>query len=333
MTFYGEVAFKWSAKDTVKPISAAALQMNGISHTFQSNVVSKRPNIRWSTAKWVTDGKVLISPQDQLPWFHSHRSYFKAMWAFDASAEDLGLTLDLLHKVDDYEGHLDKYDLVWTPDGEDATQALMDRINNSTAGMDALRCWLVGSDEEKILEYVNGTDSSSLYPESWQQNWKESWYDRAGEVHCKDSWTFEKGDSYTVVTLNGVDDRLMDKMDTFTMFQHAILFLAYETPEGSELGPTMEVYGDFSTEHPVNGGFMDLKLKTTWFPEYLQKKRDFLGKVDLREKDFERYFDIDLDIQDTTVIRIGYNLTIDRTLKNPHTLYDKAKEKLANITL
>ena len=78
---------------------------------------------------------------------------------------------------------------------------------------------------------------------------------------------------------------------------------------------------------------MDLKLKTTWFPEYLQKKRDFLGKVDLREKDFERYFDIDLDIQDTTVIRIGYNLTIDRTLKNPHTLYDKAKEKLANITL
>jgi hypothetical protein len=163
--------------------------------------------------------------------------------------------------VDDNESvqPTESYDLVWTPDSEDATQALMDRIRKSAAGMDALRCWSTDSEQEKMLEYVNGTDSSALYPESWHQNWKESWYDRAGEVHC-DPWSFKKGDSYTVVTLNGVDDRISAD-DLSIMTQHGAFFVAYEST-GPELGPTMEVYGPYSN---------DMKhlyyISSSWKPE------------------------------------------------------------------
>jgi hypothetical protein len=323
MEFYGAIAFKWSSRDAVKPISAAALQMQGEDHEFQANVVSQRPSIRWGTAKWVEDGKVIISPEDQLPWFHSHRSYFKSMWAFAASAEELGLTQDLLHPVDDYDqGALDRYDLVWTPDGEDATQALMDRISKSAAGMDSLKCWLTGSDEEKILEHVNGTDASELYPETWQQNWKESWYDRAGEVHCN-PWSFEKGDDYTIVTLNGVHDELLDKLDHFTWLQHGILFIAYEST-GTEIGPTLEIYGNFD----MTDG-MALKMKTTFLPEYLQKRKDYF-KRDITNADLAFYYDVDLDIVNTHIIRVGYNQTIDRTLSSEHTFFDEAKKNLKN---
>ena len=97
MVFFGEVAFKWSAKvNEITPVSMAALHMQGHTHYFRANIVSKKPNLRWGTGKWLVDGKVIVSPEDQLPWFHAHRSYFTAFWAFAASPEELGLSTDLL---------------------------------------------------------------------------------------------------------------------------------------------------------------------------------------------------------------------------------------------
>jgi hypothetical protein len=261
MVFYQEIALKWSSRESVKPISIATLHMlPGGTHPFSTTLVTERPNVIWSTAKWLSDGRVLISEEDQLPWFHSHRKFCHSVWVFAASPEELGLTQDLLQPVDDNESvqPTESYDLVWTPDSEDATQALMDRIRKSAAGMDALRCWSTDSEQEKMLEYVNGTDSSALYPESWHQNWKESWYDRAGEVHC-DPWSFKKGDSYTVVTLNGVDDRISAD-DLSIMTQHGAFFAAFEST-GPELGPTMEVYGPYS-----NDLLYRVALPSSWMP-------------------------------------------------------------------
>ena len=42
--------------------------------------------------------------------------------------------------------------------------------------------------KEKVLVYVNETAGfSPELSEPWQQNWKGSWYDRAGEVHCSET--------------------------------------------------------------------------------------------------------------------------------------------------
>ncbi|QDZ23632.1 hypothetical protein HOP50_11g61720 [Chloropicon primus] len=268
MVFYCEVAFKWSARGQVKPISAAALHMQGDYHPFAANVVTKRPSLRWNTGKWPVDGNVIVSPEDQMPWFHAHRSYFTAFWAFAASPEELGLTTDLLRRVDDNNatknGPLDdRWDWVWTP--KDPPRALFERVRGSEKGINSLRCWLSASDEEKVLEYVNGTSKSPDYRQAWQQDWKASWYDRSGEVHCK-PWTFKKGDNYTVVALNGIDERYNwthDQSDFFTMMQHDIFFLAYETT-GPELGPTMEIFGDFESS-----GRNEVKVKWTYMPRAL----------------------------------------------------------------
>eukprot|EP00212_Chloropicon_laureae_P001988 CAMPEP_0197486226 /NCGR_PEP_ID=MMETSP1311-20131121/1153_1 /TAXON_ID=464262 /ORGANISM="Genus nov. species nov., Strain RCC856" /LENGTH=56 /DNA_ID=CAMNT_0043029189 /DNA_START=1 /DNA_END=168 /DNA_ORIENTATION=- len=56
----------------------------------------------------------------------------------------------------------------------------MDRIGRSEAGMDALRCWLVPgeSPDARTLDHIAGTDTAGdSYPEAWQQNWEDSWYD------------------------------------------------------------------------------------------------------------------------------------------------------------
>ena len=146
-------------------------------------------------------------------------------------------------------------------------EALMERIESSEAGMAALRCFMRSSDGEKTLERVNETDSSSRYPEAWRQNWKGNWYDRAGEVHC-DPWSFKAGDNYTVVAMNGIDDRYEwtpDQRDFSTMMQHGIFFLNYETDgDGGEeaVGPTMEVFGDFDTDCKN-----DVKIKGTYQAE------------------------------------------------------------------
>ena len=250
MVFYQEVALKWSSSNVVKPISTATMHMSaGGSHPFSTTLVTKRPSFLWSTSKWLVDGKVIVSQKDQMPWFHAHRKFCQGAWIFAASPEELGLTMDLLQKVDDnvhpYQPTRDN-DLVWNPEGNNPVKALIERVENSKAGMESLKCWLMGSEAEKVLEYVNGTDASSDYPESWQQNWRESWYDRAGELHC-DPWSFGKGDSYTVVTLNGLDERIpSDDLGIFT--QHGAAFIPYEST-GSEIGPVYEVYGEYSSEN------------------------------------------------------------------------------------
>ena len=286
MLFYGEVALKWSAKvDEIKPVSMAALHYIGKSHAYAANIVTKRPSLRWGTGTWPVDGKVIISPEDQLPWFHAHRSYFTAFWAFAASPEELGLTTKLLRKVDDNNqtrnGKLDKFDLVWTPD--DPIRALEEKVAQSKKGLKSLRCWLVASDEEKVLEYVNETAGfSPELSEPWQQNWKGSWYDRAGEVHCN-PWSFKKGDSYTLVGMNGIDDRYNwthDQSDFFTMMQHNILFLLYETI-GPELGPTMEMFGSFNTQGNM------LMLKWSYVPSVFKNRTDYFFKSKKGLRKFE----------------------------------------------
>ena len=251
MVFYQEVALKWSSREDVKPMSTITSHMSygGESdpgHPFSTTLVTKRPSFLWSTSKWLVDGKVIVSQKDQMPWFHAHRKFCQGAWIFAASPEELGLTRDLLQKVDDNTNQYQPTgfnDLVWNPEGNNPVKALIERVENSKAGMESLKCWLMGSEAEKVLEYVNGTDASSDYPESWQQNWRESWYDRAGELHC-DPWSFGKGDSYTVVTLNGLDERIpLDDLSIFT--QHGAAFIPYEST-GSEIGPSYEVYGPYS---------------------------------------------------------------------------------------
>ena len=135
-------------------------------------------------------------------------------------------------------------DQCWIPREQDAEQVLFDKIRNSKAGMDALRCWLVPSEEEKTLEHVQGTDTSYEYPHAWQQNWEDTFYDRVGQVHCN-PWTFNKGDNYTIVAINGLREELagLDKPN----LQHIGFKLEYET-FGDMVGPNVEVYAPYSEE-------------------------------------------------------------------------------------
>uniref|UniRef100_A0A7S2Z594 Uncharacterized protein n=1 Tax=Chloropicon laureae TaxID=464258 RepID=A0A7S2Z594_9CHLO len=112
--------------------------------------------------------------------------------------------------------------------------------------MDALRCWLEPgeSPDARTLDHVAGTDTSALYPEAWQQNWEDSWYDRVGQVYCNGPWDFEPGDSYTIVAVNGLDPRLDDGNWTTPNLQHVGFKLAYETFADAP-GPNLEVYSSF----------------------------------------------------------------------------------------
>ncbi|UPR03925.1 hypothetical protein HOP50_14g72560 [Chloropicon primus] len=256
MVFYQEIALKWSAReDATKPVSIQVAHMpsseteKARGHPFATTLVTRRPSFLWSTTKWMVDGKVLVSQRDQQPWFHAHRKFCQAAWVFAASPEQLGLTTDLLRQVDDSEGEqrTGENDLVWTPEAEDPVQALVDRVLASEAGMESLRCWLMDSESERVLEHVRGTDSSPSHPEAWRQNWRDGWYDRAGELHCDREWSFRKGDNYTVVTLNGLDERIPPS-DLETLTQHGALLLAYEST-GVQSGPvTTELYAPYQTD-------------------------------------------------------------------------------------
>ncbi len=76
MVFYQEVALKWNAREDLTPLSLQVSHMApGHLHPFSTRLVTKRPSFLWSTSKWMVDGKVLVSPQDQFPWFHAHRKF------------------------------------------------------------------------------------------------------------------------------------------------------------------------------------------------------------------------------------------------------------------
>jgi hypothetical protein len=256
MTFYLETSLRWSTDNGLKAVSRISSNFPGTSkqHPFSTHLFPLEDSIEWYTSKWLVDGKVIYSPLDQTPWLHSHRSFLKGMWAFAASPDELGLTSDLLQQTPQESvpasSNEISYDIdqCWIPRGnQDAQEALFDKIKNSKAGMDALRCWLNPSEEEKTLEFVEGTDTSRAYPEAWQQNWEETWYDRVGQVHCNE-WPFSKGENYTVVSINGLRDELAD-LDKPNL-QHIGFKLEYET-FGGVVGPNYETfnpyYNDFRT--------------------------------------------------------------------------------------
>uniref|UniRef100_A0A7S2Z7S4 Uncharacterized protein n=1 Tax=Chloropicon laureae TaxID=464258 RepID=A0A7S2Z7S4_9CHLO len=287
MIFFKEVAVKWSADETLTPVSTAMTHAKASKGSpFATTMVAQRPSFLWSTAQWLVDGKLVISREDQVPWFHSHKPYFRAMWAFAASPEELGLTGDLLWQVDDQiggQGARD-YDYVWAPDGEDPLTALKRRVNQSVAGWEALRCWMLpeGEDEgfwegegggdvqsrlwgppalsslgkgdlggEKILERVEATDSTAAFPESWHQRWKGNSYDRAGEVRCgPGGWRFKAGDRYTVLSLNGIHEEMADQ--GIVSLQHNAFFTLYESDNKTDVGPSYEVYGPYTSEETMS---------------------------------------------------------------------------------
>ena len=330
MVFYQEVALKWSSREDVKPMSTITSHMSygGESdpgHPFSTTLVTKRPSFLWSTSKWLVDGKVIVSQKDQMPWFHAHRKFCQGAWIFAASPEELGLTRDLLQKVDDNTNQYQPTgfnDLVWNPEGNNPVKALIERVENSKAGMESLKCWLMGSEAEKVLEYVNGTDASSDYPESWQQNWRESWYDRAGELHC-DPWSFGKGDSYTVVTLNGLDERIpSDDLGIFT--QHGAAFIPYEST-GSEIGPSYEVYGPYSKglEHMFI-------MPYNWIPRTSSSAADDpLPSGALQSKRLTSYLQQELDIPSARYMLRDSHSARAFYMGKKHEIFDSAEAALS----
>jgi hypothetical protein len=253
MTFYLETSLRWSTDTSLTPVSRANLRMHPQpNHAYSTQLLPLEDSIMWNTGKWLVDGRVVYSPMDQTPWVHSHRTFLKGEWAFAGSPEELGLTLDLLEQtpqesVPGSEGdkflQTDSADQCWIPRGnQDAQEALFDKIKNSKAGMEALRCWLVPSEDEKTLEFVKGTDTSRAYPEAWQQNWDETYYDRVGQVHCNE-WSFKKGDNYTIVAINGLRDELagLGKPN----LQHIGFKLEYEAAEEGLMPFNFEVLGSY----------------------------------------------------------------------------------------
>ncbi|QDZ24721.1 hypothetical protein A3770_14p72390 [Chloropicon primus] len=309
MVFYQEIALKWSAGDRegrTRPVSCAVQHMHpGGGHPFATTLVTRRPSFLWSTTKWMVDGKVLVSQRDQQPWFHAHRKFCQAAWVFAASPEQLGLTTDLLRQVDDSEGEqrTGENDLVWTPEAEDPVQALVDRVLASEAGMESLRCWLMDSESERVLEHVRGTDSSPSHPEAWRQNWRDGWYDRAGELHCDREWSFRKGDNYTVVTLNGLDERIPPS-DLETLTQHGALLLAYESMDEAvgEHGPSWEVFAPYSTDLHVM-----YVLASNWTPKTYRGVPYELLPPTTREEKFNRLFKEELGLPLVGQILAGHD--------------------------
>ena len=334
MVFYQEVALKWSSREDVKPMSTITSHMSygGESdpgHPFSTTLVTKRPSFLWSTSKWLVDGKVIVSQKDQMPWFHAHRKFCQGAWIFAASPEELGLTRDLLQKVDDNTNQYQPTgfnDLVWNPEGNNPVKALIERVENSKAGMESLKCWLMGSEAEKVLEYVNGTDASSDYPESWQQNWRESWYDRAGELHC-DPWSFGKGDSYTVVTLNGLDERIpSDDLGIFT--QHGAILIPYEST-GPDPGPvTTELYAPYSTDlqyhYSIAHNWEPTDFKSA-VPERLRSPETLRQRINL----MHHYFKEELGHPNVTLSMRDPSRLASRYRRKKHTIWDEAEEAVA----
>jgi hypothetical protein len=256
MTFYLETSMRWSTDTSLTPVSRANYRMHGTNnHPFNTILLPlEDESVVWNTGKWLVNGRVIYSPLDQTPWVHAHRSFLRGQWAFAASPEDLGLTLDLLEQTplesvpgaDGTDKDTTPYylDLSWVPRDQDTHTALFDKIKNSKAGMESLRCWMVPSEEEKTLEFVKGTDASRAYPEAWQQNWEETYYDRVGQVHCNE-WSFKKGDNYTIVAINGLRDELADLGKP--NLQHIGFKLEYEAT-GDVIGPNLEVFSGYSLD-------------------------------------------------------------------------------------
>jgi hypothetical protein len=266
LTFYLETSVRWSSDMTLTQASRANLRMHNTKHSYKTVLLPlEDESVVWNTGKWLVDGRVIYSPLDQTPWVHSHRSFLRGEWAFAASPEDLGLTSDLLQQTPQEsvpEGSSETSkdrDMCWIkfPRGKDAKRSLFDKIKNSKAGMESLRCWMVPSEEERTLEFVKGTDTSLAYPEAWQQGWDETWYDRVGQVHCNE-WSFRKGDNYTIVAINGLHDELagLDKPN----LQHYDFKLEYEST-GDMIGPNLEVYAPFADEFSTAKGAVESMYK------------------------------------------------------------------------
>merc|ERR1712157_353763 len=82
----GEASMRWSSDETITPVARANLRMHITNkHPFNTILLPLEDSVIWNTGKWLVDGRVVFSLEDQTPWVHSHRSFLKGEWAFAAS--------------------------------------------------------------------------------------------------------------------------------------------------------------------------------------------------------------------------------------------------------
>ena len=248
MPFYFEIGLYWKAK--VKKRAAMANltlakyfgDVNGV-HYFQTQAMSQKRGVVWAYGRWPTKGRVLRNPDQNIPWLHAHRTLFDQLWAFAATPEELGLSPSLLQILQ--EGPttpvvIRRQDQAWYPSDVEFT-ALINHLENHPK----LRCWIRSGDISN-LEYVDGSpggaDMTSDDPS--QVRWKKNWYDRLGQIDCKE-WMFGRGEAWTFVGVNG--EQIAGMYDKLVSLQHNEIRLWYESFEDPD-PPTHEAYGAHTSD-------------------------------------------------------------------------------------
>ena len=257
-SFYFEVGLYWKAK-VKKRAAAVNLTLaksfgpgDRTNHYFQTQAMSPKRSVAWSYGRWPTRGRVLRDPDQNNPWLHAHRTLFDQIWVFAATPEELGLTpssLEILEKGPSAPYVIPNQDRAWYP-SDDEFAALIDRMQTHPK----LRCWLRSKADGVSLDYVDGSPPAgggkegeeegigSLEP--WRANWKKTWYDRLGQIECKE-WMFDRSEPWLFVAVNG--EQVKGMYDNLVALQHNEFRLWYESFDDLQ-PPTHELWGAHTSD-------------------------------------------------------------------------------------